>query len=175
MRREIWLRATPRVIESLNLMSNRKPKRNRPSIEQPGERLQKQFEEASQRVALLERERESLETENAQLRERARLMERLRVELAEVNEKLSVLTRVSKEIHSLNAEKIFETATTKVPYLLGARSASIYVFEEGTRKLVLKRHTHDRTIDHVIDVEREPDRVMSKVVASGRAQVFTNL
>lgn len=138
-------------------------------------RLERMVEEASQKVALLEQQRRDLEEENAKLRERARLVERVREDLSEVNEKLALLARLTKEINSLNPDKIFETAVTKIPYILNARSASIYVYDEVARKLHLKKHSHGRQIDRVVEVERETESVMAKIIATQKARVFTDL
>jgi diguanylate cyclase (GGDEF)-like protein len=139
------------------------------------DRLERLVAEVSQRVTLLERERRDLQEENEKLRERARLIDRVREELSGVNEKLELLSRLTKEINSLNPEKIFETAVTKIPYILSARYASIYVLDEDTGKLYLKKHTHDRPIDRVVEIEGEASGLMGRVLAEGKVRVFADL
>src|SRR5204863_4854288 len=130
-------------------------------------RLERQFQEAAQRVTILERERADLVAENERLRERTRLVERVREDLSLVNEKLELLTRLTKEINSLNPDKIFETAVTKIPFIINARYASIYILDEESGKLYLKKHTHDRPIDRVVAIEGEATSLMARVIAGG--------
>jgi len=144
-------------------------------IEVEKERLERLFHEASQRVTLLERERAGLVAENERLKERTRLVERVREELSVVNEKLELLTRLTKEINSLNPDKIFETSVTKIPFILNARFASIYIYDEASKTLYLKRHTHGRPIDRVVEIETETGSIMGRVVASAKVRVFSDL
>jgi diguanylate cyclase (GGDEF)-like protein len=138
-------------------------------------RLERLVQEVSQKVTLLERERRDLQEENEKLRERTRLVERMGDELSVVNEKLELLSRLTKEINSLNPEKIFETAVTRIPYIINARYASIYILDEDTGKLYLKKHTHDRPIDRVVAIEGETTSLMARVLAGGKVRVFANL
>lgn len=149
------------------------PKRD--DIRAAKKKLEQLVEEATQKVTLLEQERRDLQEENQKLRDRAKLVERMREDLSQVNEKLEVLGRLTKEISSLNPDKIFETAVTKVPYILNARFASIYVLEEETGKLYLKKHTHGRPIERVIEIEDETRGLMARVVAEGKVHVFPDL
>jgi two-component system, cell cycle response regulator len=151
------------------------PRKADASTSKEKQRLQRQIEEASRKMTILERERRDLEEENARLRERTRLVERIREELSEVNEKLAVLSRLTKEINSLNPEKIFETAGTKIPYIVNARYASVYIYDEQSKKLHLKKHTHDRPIDRVVEIERETKGIMARVLREAKARVFTDV
>ncbi|HVY61946.1 MAG TPA: diguanylate cyclase [Planctomycetota bacterium] len=139
------------------------------------QRLERLVHEATQRVTLLERERKDLQEENEKLRERTRLVERIGDELSVVNEKLELLSRLTKEINSLNPEKIFETAVTRIPYIVNARYASIYILDEDSGKLYLKKHTHDRPIDRVVEIEGEATSLMARVIAGGKVRVFADL
>jgi diguanylate cyclase (GGDEF)-like protein len=138
-------------------------------------KLERLVQETSQRLALAEKERRSLEEENAHLRERGRLVERVRQEFAALNEKLELLTRLTKEINSLNPDKIFDVCVTKIPYLLNARFASVYVYDEDHKKLYLKKHSHNRPIERVIDIEKDRGSLTARVLAESRVQVFPDL
>lgn len=139
------------------------------------ERLERLVQETTQRLTLVEKERHELLQENEQLRERSRLMERVRQEFAALNEKLELLTRLTKEINSLNPDKIFDVCVTKIPYLLNARYASVYIYDDDRKKLHLKKHSHNRPIERVIDLERDAKSLTARVLADSRVQVFPNL
>ncbi len=139
------------------------------------QRLERLVRETSQRLTLVERERSELREEVEKLRQRSRLMERVREEFARLNERLELLTRLTKEINSLNPEKIFDVCVTKIPFLLNARYASIYLYDDERRKLHLKKHSHNRPIERVIDPNREPGSLTARVLAEERVRVFPNL
>jgi len=138
-------------------------------------RLERLVQETGQRLAVAERERQDLREENEQLRERSEFIERLRRELATVNEKLDLLTRVTKDLNSLNPDKIFDVCVTKIPFLLNARYASIYVYEQERQKLLLKKHSHGRPIDRIIDLEKNPHSLMARVLESKKVRIFPDL
>jgi diguanylate cyclase (GGDEF)-like protein len=139
------------------------------------ERLERLVEETAQRLTLIEKERLSLLEENEQLRQRSRLMERVRQEFAQLNERLELLTRLTKEINSLNPEKIFDVCVTKIPFLMNARYASVYLFDDERRALHLKKHSHNRPIERVVDPTKEPGSLIARVLAYGKVHVFADL
>jgi diguanylate cyclase (GGDEF)-like protein len=139
------------------------------------QRLERVLQETSQRLALAEKERADLASENEHLRERGRLMERVRQEFATLNEKLELLTRLTKEINSLNPDKIFDVCVTKIPFLLNARYASVYVYDDDRKKLYLKKHSHNRPIERVLDLEKDAGSLTAMVLAESRVHVFADL
>lgn len=138
-------------------------------------RLERVVQETSQRLALAEKERLGLLEENAHLKERGRIMERVRREFSTLNERLELLTRLTKEINSLNPDRIFDVCVTKIPFLLNARYASIYIYDEGEKKLYLKKHSHNRPIERVIDLERDAASLTALVLAESGVHVFADL
>jgi diguanylate cyclase (GGDEF)-like protein len=138
-------------------------------------RLERVVQDTAQRLALVEKERQGLAEENEHLRERGRVMERVRREFSSLNEKLELLTRLTKEINSLNPDLIFDICVTKIPFLLNARFASVYVYDEEQKKLYLKKHSHNRPIERVIDLERDQASLTALVLAESRVHVFADL
>ncbi|RME73631.1 MAG: sensor domain-containing diguanylate cyclase [Planctomycetota bacterium] len=139
------------------------------------EELERSLRSLRQRLVLLEQERSQLAREREQLAERTRVLDRVRRELAGLNERLELLARLTKEINELNPEAIFEVCMTKVPYLLRATSASLYLYDPERERLLLKKHTHDRGIAPVIDLQAQPRSLMARVLRDGRVQVFQDL
>ncbi|GIW72402.1 MAG: hypothetical protein KatS3mg102_1944 [Planctomycetota bacterium] len=136
---------------------------------------ERELQELRQRVLLLERERAALRRERDQLREQVQLLDRLRRHLGSLNERLELLARLTKEITKLNRDAIYDACVTKVPYLVRARFASLYLYDREQGRLVLQRHSHDRAIAHAVAVEDGSASLMVQVLRSGRVQVFTDL
>lgn len=121
----------------------------------------------TERIALITGEKTRLE-------ERARHAERLQGHLATLNERFELLVQLSKDTSSLKLERIFDLCTTKIPYLLNAHYASIYTYDPAQEKLFLRRHSHERALEHVIDPSR-PGSLMAKVLRTRRVAVFADL
>jgi diguanylate cyclase (GGDEF)-like protein len=157
-------------------MAQRPPSRARKQdLIEEKERLERLVRETSQRLTVIERERRDLLEENEKLRQRSRLLERVRGEFAQLNERLDLLTRLTKEINSLNPEMIFEVCVTKIPFLLNARYASVYLYDDERKKLHLKKHSHNRPIERVIDPEKEPESLTATVLRDGKVHVYSDL
>jgi diguanylate cyclase (GGDEF)-like protein len=148
---------------------------NKKELVEEKEKLERQLEDALRRLALAEEERRELTADNEQLRDRARLLERLRQDFSSLNEKLDLLTRLTKEINALNIDRIFEVCVTKIPFLLNARFASIYLYDDARQRLYLKKHSHNRQIERVIDPEKSPGSLTAHVLADNQVRVFENL
>ncbi len=90
------------------------------------------------------------------LKQKITFLDRQRKKLSNVLETMNMLTKLSQEINCLDQHEIIAICVTKIPMLVNARYASLYMhnYEAGT--LELKRHNHGYRIDETvkIDVER---------------------
>jgi diguanylate cyclase (GGDEF)-like protein len=137
--------------------------------------LERSMRDLRQRLLLLEQERTSLAREREQLQERTRVLDRVRRDMAGLNERLELLAQLTKEINELNPDAIYDACVTKVPYLLRARTASVYLYDEDKQRLLLKKHSHNRGIAPVIDLDQNPHSLMARVLRNGHVQVFRDL
>ncbi|MHC4393025.1 MAG: diguanylate cyclase [Planctomycetota bacterium] len=133
------------------------------------------LETLRQRVRLMEAERTKLTEESERLEERARLDARLRERLLQASERFELLVRLTKDVNSLNVDKLLDVCITRVPYLLNAHYASIYTYDPERDRLLLRRHSHNRAIEHTIDLPRHPGSLMAKVIADRKVRVFADL
>ena len=54
-------------------------------------------------------------------------MEELAERVRSANEKLEILTSLTKELASFDLDGVLEVAVQRIPYLVGARFASVYL------------------------------------------------
>jgi diguanylate cyclase (GGDEF)-like protein len=130
------------------------------------ERLERELAEEQRRALVLEKRLEGQTKELERFRRRAELEETLKDELRASSEKLAILAQLSKDLASFDAEGVLDTCVRRIPYLVGARYASLYVLDEKTGALTLKQSTHDRQIDAQVDLTKAPTSLMALAVKS---------
>jgi diguanylate cyclase (GGDEF)-like protein len=129
------------------------------------ERLEETARDQRARIAILEKELEAARRELERVRDRGELTEKLKDDLRASSEKLELLARLTRDLASFDQEGVLKTCVERIPYLVGARTASLYVLDqENKRLLTLKQHTHDRPIDPQVDLEKSPLSLMSQAV-----------
>lgn len=129
-------------------------------------RLERELSEEQRRALVLEKRLETQTKELERLRRRAELEETLKDELRASSEKLAILAQLSKDLASFDQEGVLDTCVRRIPYLVGARYASLYLLDEQTGALTLKQHTHDRPIDAQVDITKAPSSLMALAVRS---------
>lgn len=127
-------------------------------------RLRRASDEERVRNAVLESETRRLKRENRRLSERSEFAEDLAARVREANEKLEILHSLTKELASFDLDGVLEVSLKRIPYLVGARYASVYVYERAQHRLVLKQHTHGHEIDRMVDLAEAPDSLMALAV-----------
>ena len=130
------------------------------------ERLRHEADQQRNLSAVLASEAERLREENGRLVERTRFMEELSGRVREVNEKLEILTSLTKELASFDVDGVLEVCVKRIPFLVGARFASVYLYDRANERLLLKHHTHGREIDRAVDLKAAPSSLMAIAVRS---------
>jgi diguanylate cyclase (GGDEF)-like protein len=118
--------------------------------------------------AVLEVEATKLRDENQRLQDRARFVEELSERVRAANEKLEILTSLTKELASFDVDGVLAVSVQRIPYLVGARFASVYVLDAEREQLTLKCHTHGREIDRVVDLNANPNSLMATAIRGRR-------
>ncbi|MCA8920182.1 MAG: diguanylate cyclase [Planctomycetes bacterium] len=138
-------------------------------------RLRSARDHARTQRAVLESEAERLREENARLAERAQFVESLSRKARETNEKLEILTSLTRELASFDLDGVLEVCVKRIPFLVGARFASVYLYDAAKQRLVLRHHTHGREIDGEVDLQANPDSLMARAVRSGETLCIGDL
>lgn len=142
------------------------PRSKKEDIWAEKERLETEARSAQRQTTVLEKELLALKRELERARERGELAEKLKDELRAQSEKLALLTSLTRDLASLDVEAVLKTCVERIPYLVGARRASLYLYDPQKKLLMLKQHTHERTIDPLVDVLRAPASLMAQAVRS---------
>lgn len=130
------------------------------------ERLRAGAAEARAQGAVLERELTRLRSENLLLEERAQFVEELSGRVRAQNEQLEILASLTRELASFDLDGVLELCVQRIPFLVGARCASVYLYDQRQDRLLLKQHTHERKIDPEVDLRDHPGSLMARVVRS---------
>lgn len=128
-----------------------------------------------ERLALQERELgelrarvADLSAHNEQLRSHIEVLDGFRMQLASFTEKLNHVTRLSHEINTLDIEKIAEVAIDKIPLLVDAKYASLFLHNSATGELSLKRHNHPNEINRKVILRHCQNTVMGVALRERR-------
>jgi diguanylate cyclase (GGDEF)-like protein len=140
------------------------PKSKKDEIWREKQRLEDEARAAGRRAVVLERELDTLRNELERARERASFAEKVADELREQSERLALLTRFTRDLSSFDQEGVFRACLERIPYLVGARNASLYIYDSKKHHLVLKQKTHDRPIDTLVDLTLVPASLMAQAV-----------
>ena len=98
------------------------------------------------------------------LKESVEFYELQRNQLSEVVRRTAYLGQLSKEINSLDLDNIVNICVTKVPKIVDATLASVYLHNSETGELVLKQCTHPYRITERIVRSSSPQSLMSLAV-----------
>ncbi|MCW8140253.1 MAG: sensor domain-containing diguanylate cyclase [Planctomycetota bacterium] len=137
--------------------------------------LQRVRQAAEAQRAVLEGEATRLRDENERLQDRARFVEELSERVRAANEKLEILTSLTKELASFDVDGVLAVSVQRIPYLVGARFASVYVLDPVREELHLKHHTHGREIDRVVELEANPNSLMARAVRGRKVLCIDDL
>lgn len=121
------------------------------------ERLRASQREAQTKAALESASLASLQAEVEHLRERAAFADERSKEARGAQEKLEILAALTKELASCDLTTLLEVCGQRIPYLVGARCASVYRLERDEAgqplQLRLSYRTHDRELDEVVPLD----------------------
>lgn len=121
------------------------------------ERLQQSQSEAKTAAALEAATTARLEGELRHLSERAAFADERSKEARGAQEKLEILAALTKELASCDLEALLEVCGQRIPYLVGARCASVYRLERDAAgapaALRLAYRTHDRELNEVVPMD----------------------
>jgi diguanylate cyclase (GGDEF)-like protein len=119
------------------------------------------------RVEALAEQNDRLAAGLAQAEAESKAQARERERLDQAMQRLRQVAGLSREINSLDLDLIERVSTEQLPALLGARAASLYLYDTVGDRLVLLRHTHGRPIAERVDLKDSPQSPMAVAVRRG--------
>ncbi len=90
---------------------------------------------------------------------------RLEKDLRVLSGRAARVGEITEELNTLDLERIARTATQGMSALLEARTSSLYLYDYGSKELVLKAHTHGYPLTERIAPARAKRTVMATAVA----------
>ena len=85
--------------------------------------------------------------------------------LRQIVARIDGVTRLCQQINSLQLDQVVQLCIQRVPPLLGAKLASLYLLDEGKRLLRLQQHNHPYPINAVISLDERPNSPMALAVS----------
>jgi diguanylate cyclase (GGDEF)-like protein len=111
---------------------------------------------------------EDLERSVLQLRDKT-------IRLYEQRERMNAVTRLSHQINALDLDRILDVCIKEVPKVVGARLASVYLYDYDRGELVLKRHNHTRRINERIRLQDNPFSPMAHALSLNQVILIGNV
>ncbi len=123
--------------------------------------MRERIAEEHARLEAAETEAQEHKSANSRLKQHVEFYELQRNQLSEVVRRTAYLGQLSKELNCLDPDKILEICVTKVPKLVDATLASVYLVDEETGELTLKKSNHPNKITERMSTETQAPRLMT--------------
>ncbi len=98
------------------------------------------------------------------LQQHANLLREQRVTLDTVLSKMQMITRLSRQINCLDFQQIVDVCISRIPLLIDARFASLYMYDYSRTELRLQRHNHPYPIARIVKMEEALDSPMALAI-----------
>ncbi|MDP7033082.1 MAG: diguanylate cyclase [Planctomycetota bacterium] len=126
-------------------------------------------------IEQLKREKEDLERRVDVLQQELKRLRSLQKLLSETVEKMTLVSRISQELNRLDTQEIRRIVTDRIPGLLHARLASLYLYDSVEESLTLFASNHPYPIEERVFVREAEETVMVQSLRKRSIQVFEDL
>jgi diguanylate cyclase (GGDEF)-like protein len=168
------------------MAKKRKPesakKKNKKTDTGDAEMIRREIEVLKQEFEALREEKEQTGVRCTELETKATLADGLRRNLGIIVGKMDLLARLSREFNSFNLDKITMSAVVKVPMLVRATSASLYLCKpelagspDAGAHLELACHTHRRKIEEKISLSDNKNSLMAEAARKKSVMLIEDL
>jgi len=103
------------------------------------------------------------------------LLNRQRSSMGTVMEKFNMLSRLGQQINVLDVNKIADICIEKIPLLVDARWASLYLYDPATDELVLTRHNQQRDLSERVRLCDVPNSLMAGAIERREVLVIKDI
>jgi diguanylate cyclase (GGDEF)-like protein len=132
------------------------------------EALQAQTQIQSRQIQQIARALETSSQDMTSLRQKVAFLDRQGDRLGGVLETMNILGKLAQEINCLDLDEIITVCVTKIPLLVNARYASLYMHNYQNSTLELKRHNHGYRIDDLIRLNETGGSPMARALLERR-------
>ncbi len=88
---------------------------------------------------------------------------------------LEQVTPLARQINCLDIQRIATICVRKIPRLLGAKLASLYILDESSAMLHLKKCNHPYMINKIVSLNQNPPTAMTIAAKSGKIMHIENI
>ena len=125
------------------------------------------LEQIGRRIEDLAARNDQLAAKIADVEEQAESLSRQRERLDQALRRIRQVAMLSREINSLDLERIIKVCVARLPALVEAKRASLYFYEAAGDRLVLQGHTHNHPIAERVDLAENARSPMAVAVRQG--------
>ena len=90
----------------------------------------------------------------------------------DVLSKLNRISQLSRQINCLNMKRISLVCIEKIPELISARFASMYLYNSDENVLHLLRHNHPYSIEKEVHLSEHPNSPMAIAIQKQKTQLI---
>ena len=88
---------------------------------------------------------------------------------------LKAITSLAQQINCLDTKRIADICVEQIPTLIGAKLASVYIFNEAGDILHLQKHNHSFPINKIVSMNQTPPSIMATAVRSKNLMLIENV
>ncbi len=125
------------------------------------------LEAMGRRVEQLAEQNDRLAARIAEMETQARMAEKQRGRLDQALARIRQVTQLSREVNALDLDKIVKVCTERLPALVGAKRASMYLYDAADNRLILQGHSHGYPIAERVDLDDNARSPMAAALRSG--------
>ncbi|MGB2938563.1 MAG: sensor domain-containing diguanylate cyclase [Phycisphaerae bacterium] len=126
------------------------------------------LEEMGRRVEQLAEQSERAAARAAEAETQSEVLVRQRERLDQALGQIRRVTRLSREINSLDLDRIVRVCTERLPGLIGVKRSSLYFYDAADDRLILQGHSHGYPIAKRVDLKENARSPMAVAVRRGR-------
>jgi diguanylate cyclase (GGDEF)-like protein len=130
------------------------------------------LEEMGCRVEELAQRNERLASRLAAMEAQVQTSDERQKRVQQVLDRIHQVGRLSREGNTLDFEKIVRVCIERLPALVEAAGASLYLYDAAADRLILQAHSHGRPIAERVDLGDNPQSPMALAVRRGELLVI---
>jgi len=125
------------------------------------------LESVGQRAEQLAQQNSRLAAQAAEAEARAAELDRQRQRLDQALQRIHQVAHLSRQINSLNLDEIVAVCIERVPALVDAKRASLYLYDAAGDRLILQGHSRENPVANRVDLKDNARSPMAMAVRTG--------